>query len=637
MSVIDEIKQRLDIVEVISGYVPLKKAGRNYKGLCPFHSEKTPSFIVFPENQHWHCFGACATGGDVFTFVQKAENLDFAETLRLLADRTGIALAPKTQAAEAEDLARQRLREINAAAASYFHYLLTKSSVAEDARGYVRRRGLTPETIEIFQLGYAPDSWDALSKYLVGKGYALVDLHAAGLVIERDGGGYYDRFRNRLVFPIRDVQGATIGFGARALDDSLPKYLNSPQTVLFNKSETLYGLDLARDAIRQAGMAVVVEGYMDVITAHQHGFRNVVASLGTALTEAQLKLAKRFTKHFILALDADTAGSQATLRGIEVARSSLDEHTVPVPTWQGFIRYESRLDAELRILVIPEGKDPDDFIRTHPDRWPELVENALPVVEYYFQALVSDLDVRDPKHKAEVARRLLPVIAEIGNRVEQAHYLQKLAHLIRVDERTLADQLREQRGQVRRAARIQPDRTSAPMAERFEAEDRCLAGLIHNPRVYPSLVGLFEHIGTRPLEPLDFNRTENREIFSQWQMLWRSQEVPNLERLRNVLDPSLLPHLTFLLQRLGQEPSLDVDQQILQLVVDCLLLRERNLKRRNEELRFLQEEARQAQDSNLLTEYSHRASIIWNEMASVHRALGDRSALGREVKARIRQ
>jgi len=653
MSVVDEIKQRLDIVEMISGYVPLQKAGRNYKGLCPFHSEKTPSFIVFPESQNWHCFGACATGGDIFTFLQKMENLNFSEALRLLADRTGVELLPKTQAAEAEDLARQRLREVNAAAAGYFHYLLTKSPLAAGARGYVERRGLTPDTVELFQLGYAPESWDALSNYLMGKGYAMSDLHAAGLIIEREGGGYYDRFRNRLMFPIHDLKGSTIGFGARALDDSMPKYLNSPQTLLFNKSETLYGLDLARDTIRQTGTIVVVEGYMDVITAHQHGYKNVVASLGTALTEAQLRLARRFTKRFILALDADAAGNQATLRGIEVARSSMSDQIVPVPTWQGFIHYESRLNAELRILVVPEGKDPDDFIRASPAGWPDLVEKALPVIEYYFQTLSADLDVQDPKQKAEVARRLLPLIHQIGNRVEQAHYLQKLAALIRVDERTLADQWRELRGQARHAAQrpseqIPMTKSQKPESvmghgssviggERFEVEERCLAGLIQNPWLLGPLSSLFEKVGTHPLEAMDYSRTANREIFAVLQELWTSRAVPDLARLRSALDPSLHAHLTFLLQRLGQEPPLNADQQALQLCIDCLVLRERNLKRRNEEIRFLQEEARQTQDPTQLTEYNQRASAIWNEMACVHRMLNDRMTLGREVKTILAQ
>ncbi|OGO41425.1 MAG: hypothetical protein A2Z04_01055 [Chloroflexi bacterium RBG_16_57_9] len=259
------------------------------------------------------------------------------------------------------------------------------------------------------------------------------------------------------------------------------------------------------------------------------------------------------------------------------------------------------------------------------------------MVEYYFQTLIADLDVQDPKQKAEVARRLLPVIHEIGNRVEQAHYLQKLASLIRVDERTLAAQLKEMRGPVHRPSRSQADRPIPMLPERFEVEERCLAGLIQNPRLMWPLSSLFEQAGTRPLEATDYSRTANREIFVQLQGLWRSLEVPNLGRLRSALDPSLHAHLTFLLQRLGQEPPLDADQQALQLCIDCLVLRERNLKRRNEEIRFLQEEARQTQETTQLTEYNQRASAVWNEMARVHRMLGDRITLGREVKTTIAQ
>jgi DNA primase len=283
MSVTDEIKERLGIVDVVSRYVPLKKAGRNYKGLCPFHGEKTPSFIVFPDSQNWHCFGACGTGGDIFAFIMRRENLDFGEALKLLAAQAGVELQPRGEQASAEDRRLERLREIVADAAIYFHYLLNRAGEAQIARDTLERRGLTRETWEGWQLGYTLDSWDVLKDRLAAKGYALEEIEAAGLVIRReDGSGYYDRFRGRLMIPIRDVQGRTIGFGGRVLHEDperpQPKYINSPQTPLFDKGSVLYGLDMARKAIRDATLhARRLYGCADVAPGR---VRNVVAGMG---------------------------------------------------------------------------------------------------------------------------------------------------------------------------------------------------------------------------------------------------------------------------------------------------------------------------------------------------------------------
>jgi DNA primase len=298
MSVIDDVKQRLDVVQIVSEYVKLQKAGRNYKSACPFHSEKNPSFFVFPERQSWHCFGACGTGGDIFSFVMKKEGIDFAQALRLLANKAGVTLvAQATPQRQAQNKERERLFEINEATAEYYHHVLLNASVAETARNYVSRRGLSQETIKNFQLGFAPEGWDTLKQYLKGKGYVEAELLAAGLLVERDDKNNYDRFRNRLMFPIRNIQGNVLGFGGRALDDSLPKYLNSPQTPVFDKSSSLYGIDRAKTAIRQKDQAVIVEGYIDVLAAHQNGYNNVIASMGTAMTDKQLTILKGLTRN----------------------------------------------------------------------------------------------------------------------------------------------------------------------------------------------------------------------------------------------------------------------------------------------------------------------------------------------------
>jgi len=599
MSVVDEIKERLDIVEVISEYVPLKKAGRNFKALCPFHTEKTPSFIVFPDGQRWHCFGACGTGGDVFTFIQKIENVDFPQALRLLAQRAGVELAPRSEEAAAEEEVRERLRAVNAAAAAYYNHLLRTAPAAKLARDYVARRGVAAESIEAFQLGYAPDSWDALSTHLTRQGYSLEDIHAAGLVIERETGGYYDRFRHRLMFPIRDVRGQVIGFGGRALpatdggEEGQPKYLNSPQTLLFDKSSVLYGLDMARRAISREGYAIIVEGYMDVISAHQHGFQNVVASLGTALTENQLRLAKRYTRSFVLALDADTAGSEATLRGLDVARETLDKEAVPVPTWRGLIRYESRLDAELRILILPPGQDPDRVIQADPKEWQRLVAEALPVADYYFDTLIRGLDLNSAKGKAEAVRRLLPVIREIGDQVEQAHYLQRLSQLVRVDERVLWDQLRG-RPPSRRRVRPQPKPDEhppeTPESREFGLEAYLLTCFLRMPSLLARLERRLMEAGTPPLASEDFEDVHNRAIFEALREHLATGALTDLETLGGWVDETLRPHLAFLRAQAEAQPPLADDQWEREALVAMLKLRLRNLRGQVEGIRFLQTE-----------------------------------------------
>ncbi|MCL5265876.1 MAG: DNA primase [Chloroflexi bacterium] len=435
-SVINEIKDRLNIVDIVSPTVDLKKMGRNFKGICPFHAEKTPSFIVFPDGGNYHCFG-CGANGDILTFVMKTQGLDFGEALQLLAQRAGVKLPERRQEAAVEDQKRDRLREINSAAAQYFNHLLLRTEAGKAAREYLERRGIAGSTVETFQLGYSMDSWSASSQYLSGKGYKPAEIVEAGLVVTKDNGDHYDRFRGRLMFPIRDNRGNVIGFGARALDDSQPKYLNSPQTAIFDKGASLYGIDQAQRSIRDTDRAVIVEGYVDVLISHQCGIKNVIASLGTALTERQVGILKKLTKNLVLALDPDAAGDEATLRGLEVAKQVFDKKAVPVPTWRGLIRYEYKLDADIRIITLPRGQDPDEVIRENAEQWQWLVDRALPIIDYYFNVVTSRLDLSEAKGKSAAVEQLLPVIKELRDKVEQAHYLQKLANLVQVSERSL--------------------------------------------------------------------------------------------------------------------------------------------------------------------------------------------------------
>lgn len=499
MSTIDDIKQRLDIVDVISSYLKLEKAGRNFKALCPFHQEKTPSFFIFPDRQSWRCFG-CGAGGDLFSFVMKKEGTDFGETLKTLADKAGVSLERKKEAVESKST--DRLYQINETAAQYYHDLLLRAPAAEGARDYAtKKRGLTSKTIDEFQLGFSPG--EGLKKHLLERGYNEKELLSVRLLGEKDG-RTYDFFRHRLMFPIKDIKGRVVGFGARALDDSMPKYLNSPQTAIFDKSSILYAIDRAKGAIKEKGLVVIVEGYMDVITAHQYGFTNVVASMGTALTEKQIKVLKGLTRSFAFALDPDIAGDAATLRAIEVALGSLDRESLEMPTWLG---NTSRLKAEMRIIPLPRGKDPDDLIREYPQTWQQLVDRATPLMDHLLAVVASRLDLAKPEGRALATEQILPIIAELEDRTEKELYLKKFASLLGVRERTFEGMA----AYLHRTRREKVSKTETkPVASAYfgdRIEEYCLCLLLQHPELRDK---------AKALEPEYFERSENSEIFIAW-------------------------------------------------------------------------------------------------------------------------
>ena len=621
MGVVDEIKNRIDIVDFLAAYVPLKKAGRNYKGLCPFHSEKTPSFIVFPDTQGWHCFGACATGGDIFTFLMKRENLDFAEALRILAQRAGVELQPLTPAKAAEQERDERLFGINEAAAEYFNNLLLSSGEGERARAYLLRRGVTQESWKAFQIGYALDDWHALQNHLRGRGYAHDELAHLGLIIQREGGeGYYDRFRGRLMFPIRDIRGKVIGFGGRVLDASEPKYMNSPQSPLFDKGAVLYGIDQARGPIRAANQAVIVEGYMDVIMAHQHGIRNVVASMGTALTETQLRTLARLCKRFALALDADTAGSHATLRGLETARATLDRDVKPVPVGPGLIRFESSLKVDLRIVTLPPGKDPDEVIRESTDVWAELLARAVPLTDYYFQIVTAELDITTAKGKSDAVERLKPILQDIGDAVQRHHYIQRLARLVHMDERALAEILGPPARPAAKARAKPEGEIPVPgRAERATYEDYILYLISRMPRLVPDVQNSLAEAGLQPPHPEEFRDPRSRALLEQtWQPL--SQGRP-WEEVHAALPEMMQAYLAELGERLASLPPLQ-DEQVRKEALDALLrLRQRRLQESLAELRFLCQDAEEQKDEEALIQYTLAIGARAQELKSVHRAM----------------
>ncbi|MEK7352911.1 MAG: DNA primase, partial [Chloroflexota bacterium] len=476
MGVIDEVKQKTDIIELVSQYATLKKAGRNLTALCPFHSEKSPSFFVYPEQQSWHCFGACSTGGDVFSFLMKKEAIDFGEALRQLAQRAGVTLPSRPQLDTRRD-ENERLYQANEAAALYFHNLLLNSPAAETARNYLARRGLNQKAIADFQLGYALGSWESLKQTMLEKKFTEREMVEVGVLVLTEENKTHDRYRNRLMFPIRESRGRVTGFGARVLDPSaegLPKYVNSPQTPLFDKSSTVYGINLASSAIRQQNLAVIVEGYMDVVTAHQYGLNNVVASMGTAIADNQVNLLKRLSRNILLVLDADAAGEEAMLRCIQ---------------------YEDKFDIEMKFVILPEGKDPDDIIKEDIQTWHKVIANALPVVEY-----TVNID------KNEAVNKLIPIIAGMENDLRRDRYLTQLERLTGIRYEKLESAAKAFRS--RQASR----------KPRVEAVTQAVKPLISNPLEENYLALLLQHPEFKnrdsDLLPEHFENSANREIFS---------------------------------------------------------------------------------------------------------------------------
>lgn len=516
MSDIEDIKNRLDIVELVREYVQLKQAGSNWKACCPFHNEKTPSFMVSKDKQIWHCFG-CSEGGDIFGFIQKIEGVEFAEALRILADKAGVKLSKFNPEVSSQ---KTKLMDICEAAANFFHQVLLKSDAGKIARDYLERRKVTSAEIEQFKLGYAPDSWDSLLNALKKKGFSEEDIFLAGLIVRKDSsamlrtgrsGEFYDRFRGRLMFPIWDIHSNTVGFTGRILGpekEGVGKYVNTPQTAIYDKSRVIYGLNFARQEIRKNDLAVLVEGNMDVVASHGAGVSNVVAASGTALTVEQIRLLKRYADNLALAFDSDPAGENAAERGIDLA---LEE------------------GMNLRVIVLPDNfKDPDELVRSGeegPDKWREAIGKACSIMEYYFDKVSAKYGFQKVEDKKKIAEILLSKIAKIPNQVEQTHWFQKLSGKIRVPEEILRASL--PKGKKSGRVKVE-EKTIVSAAKKDLLEDQLLALILNNANLLPKI--------TQKVLPEMFINPQLREIYKFLVLYYNKYTDINLEELRKKLD-----------------------------------------------------------------------------------------------------
>ncbi len=419
MDDLELIKQKINVVDLIQEYIPLKKAGVNYKARCPFHNERTASFMVSPERGIWHCFG-CDKGGDIFKFVMEKEGLEFKDALELLAQKAGVTL--KRVNKEASDI-KERYYQANQKAAQFYQYLLTKHKLGKNALEYLKKRGLNDKTIEEFGLGYSPQNWEALTKFLKKRGFNSREIVDAGLGVASNS-GCYDRFRGRIIFPLFDIRDRIIGFSGRVLSTGEPKYLNSPQTAIFDKRRFLFGLHLAKTAIKEKNEAIIAEGEMDMILSYQAGVKNIVSSKGTALTEEQIEILKKYCNTLLLCFDTDFAGDAAARRGIEMA---------------------DRAGLNIKVITVLGAKDPAELCQKDPKAWEKCVEEAVPIYDYYLQSVEKRYSVKKAADKKavfnEILSQFLPIWDKISNPVEKEHYINKLAALLQIDEGLIRDEL----------------------------------------------------------------------------------------------------------------------------------------------------------------------------------------------------
>ena len=476
-SQIEEIKNRLNVIDVVGSYVKLTKTGANYRGVCPFHSEKKPSFFVSPARQMWHCFG-CGAGNSIFDFVMKIEGVEFGDALKILAVKAGVELKKENPKLRTE---RQRLYEICDLACSFFEKQLGNSSWGKEAKEYLLKRGIKEESLKKWRLGYSPDTWQGLSDFLVGRGYKREEIVKAGLAVESEKShNPYDRFRGRIIFPIFDLNSQVVGFGGRVFKEQnskeIAKYINTPQTLLYDKSNILYGMNNAKLAVRKNNQCVLTEGYTDVIMCHQAGFENTVASSGTALTSQHLNILKRYSDNLLLAFDMDVAGDSATKRGINLAEI------------QGF---------NIKVIdAYSKSKDPAEIIFENPENWESSLKKARSIMDYYFDSALASFDKSIPGGKKEISKIILPAIKRLPNSIEQSHWLQKLSQKLDIREEAILEEFKKVKsdnayffGQAEKVLKTEfskeagsPPSHEASAGQRKKLlEDKIVSSILNNP------------------------------------------------------------------------------------------------------------------------------------------------------------
>ncbi len=516
----DELRTQADIVRIVSDYVTLKKRGANHLACCPFHQEKTPSFNVNPARQLFKCFG-CGKAGDVFRFVMEIESVPFPEAVKTVAEKCGVTLPQLVENREVEAREHQRadLIELNRWATEFFESLLGEGSEGRQALEYLSQRGISPETQRLFRLGYAPNSWDALSNHLRERGATRAQIERSGLVSLRESGsGFYDRFRGRLIFPISDAQGRIVAFGGRTLGDGEPKYLNSPETALYTKGQHLFGLANSRDAIRKRGYAILVEGYLDFLIPFQAGVRHLVASLGTALTDQQVRLLGRYARKIIVNFDPDAAGASATKRSLETLLAD------------GFA---------VKVLALPDNLDPDEFIRDRgAEQYIKLLKTSQPFIDYVVDQAVAAHDQTTPTGKVETINAILPYLKLVKDRIARAESFERIADRIRIDSRLIREEFK--RAVDTRAEKVSERTVTASIAIK-SAERRLLEILLNHASIRRSLIG--------ELQEEDFVGLRTAELFRLILELDRRRVEPSYgalsaelgdERMVNELLPGLM-------------------------------------------------------------------------------------------------
>ncbi|RIK31667.1 MAG: DNA primase [Anaerolineae bacterium] len=602
MSTIDEIKSKIDIVDLVSeAGVKLRHTGKNYTGFCPFHDNKhTPAFVVWPETGTWRCFGQCNEGGDIFKFVMKREGLDFKEALQKLATRAGVELKEYHRETPEQKEAYENLRKLLEDAIIFYRTHLFNN---KDILDYLRaKRGLTDATIETFGLGYAPQGYDNLLKHFTQRGVKENELVDAGLLSEREDGKRFDRFRHRIMIPIRDEQGRMAGFGARVVNaDDIPKFLNSPETPIFSKGRLLYGLDRARKPIRTADQAVIVEGYLDVIALHQAGYENVVSPMGTALTEDQMRLLKKFTRRIVLALDPDTAGQKAVLRGLDAARSAMDKEGELAFDARGLLRNESRLQADLRVATMPDDLDPDEIVARDKEEWKKLIEEAKPIVTHVMETLAAGQNLNDPKVKNQIAAQALPLIEDLPNPLERDTYRQALARMLKVDERSLlatqaqGPRVKRPRQVEKKEARASESPVAVSVSSSKMVEEYVIGVLFRKPELLYRLDRSLQEFGLIALTAKDFEYTDNQLLFGLIRESVEQDKTEHHDFVVEALPESLQARSRELAKEAEKQERLD-EKLLEELLRGVIKLRRVAAGENINQLRFLQEEAHQSGD-----------------------------------------